>query len=99
MTGMSRGLTLHPKAYLISKRNVKAGLITRTKILLALEEGRKIASAVASETALSYDCVAYHLNSMRKDRLVDRIAEKRPFTWGLTPFGQQKLPTEPSAEA
>jgi predicted transcriptional regulator len=91
---MSRALTLHPKAYLTSKRNVKAGLIARTKILLALEKSRQNASSVASETALSYDCVAYHLKSMRKDRLVDRIAEKKPFTWQLTPFGQQKLPTE-----
>lgn len=96
---MSRTLTLHPKAYLTSKRNVKAGLIARTKILLALEKGRKQASAVASETALRYGCVAYHLKAMRKDRLVDRIAQKRPFTWGLTPFGQQKLPTQPPTEA
>ena len=96
---MSRALTLHPKAYLTSKRNVKAGLIARTKILLALERGTKKVSSLASETALSYDCVAYHLNVMRKDRLVDRTAEKRPFIWGVTPFGQQKLPTESSTEA
>ena len=89
---MSTKLRIHPKAYLTSKRNVKAGLVARTKILLALEGGTKKATAVASETALSYDCVAYHLNTMRKDRLVDRVAEKRPFTWRLTPFGQQKLP-------
>ena len=92
---MSKALVLHPKAFLTSKRNVKAGLIARTKILLALEKSRMIASAVASETALSYDCVAYHLASMRKDRVVDRIAGKRPFTWGVTRFGQQKLPTQP----
>ncbi len=96
---MARSLTLHPKAHLTSRRNVKAGLIARTKILLALEEGRKKASSLASETALSYDCVAYHLRAMRKDRLVDRMAQKRPFTWGLTPFGQQKLPTQPAIEA
>jgi len=91
---MSKTLTLHPKAYLTSKRNVKAGLISRTKILLALERGQKAASEVAREAALSYDCVAYHLHAMKKDRLVDKVTKARPFTWGLTPFGQQKLPTQ-----
>ncbi len=96
---MSRSLTLHPKAYLTSRRNVRAGLVARTKILLALENGRKRASVLASETSLSYNCVAYHLKAMRKDRLVDRVAQKKPFTWGLTPFGQQVLPTQPAIEA
>ena len=91
---MSKTLTFHPKAYLTSKRNVKAGLISRTKILLALERGQKPATQLAKEAALSYDCVAYHLHAMRKDRLVEKMAKARPFTWGLTPFGQQKLPTQ-----
>jgi predicted transcriptional regulator len=90
---MARTLAPHPKAYLTSKRNVKAGLISRTKILLALEKGRKSASEIAKEAALSYECVAYHLKAMKRDRLVDKLTKTRPFTWGLTPFGQQKLPT------
>jgi predicted ArsR family transcriptional regulator len=89
---MSKKLTLHPKAYLTSRRNVKAGLISRTKILQVLEKGRKSAGDVAKETALSYDCVAYHLKALKKDHLVDKLTKSRPFTWGLTPFGQQKLP-------
>ena len=91
---MSKTLTLHPKAYLASKRNVRAGLISRTKILLALEKGRKNAREVAKEAGLSYACVAYHLNAMRKDRLLDKLTKTRPFTWGVTPFGQQKLPIQ-----
>ena len=90
---MAMTLTLHPKAYLTSKRNVKAGLVSRTKILLALERGQKSAGDVAKEATLSYECVAYHLKTMKKDRLVDKVTKTRPFTWGLTPFGQQKLPT------
>lgn len=85
---------LHPKAYLTSKRNVKAGLVARTKILLVLEKGRKSATEIAREAAVSYDCVSYHLKTMRKERLVDRVSKTRPFAWDLTPFGQQKLPTE-----
>ncbi len=90
---MSKGAAFHPKAYLGTKRNVKAGLISRSKILIVLEDDRKSATAIAKETTLSYGCVAYHLKAMRKERLVDRLAKTKPFTWGLTPFGQQKLPT------
>ena len=90
---MSKGPALHPKAYLTSRRNVRPGLISRTKILLVLEKQRKSAHDIAKEAALSYECVTYHLKAMKKDRLVDRLTKTKPFTWGLTPFGQQKLPT------
>jgi predicted transcriptional regulator len=85
---------VHPKAYLRSKRNVTTGLRSRTKILFALERGQKSAREVAKDAALSYDCVAYHLNAMRKDRLVDKHRKTKPFTWGLTSFGQQELPIQ-----
>jgi len=90
---MSKRPALHPKAYLTSKRNVKAGVISRSKILLVLEKEHKNASAIAKESMLSYECVAYHLKTMKKERLVDKLTKERPFTWGLTRFGQQKLPT------
>lgn len=90
---MSKAPALHPKAYLTSRRNVRPGLISRTKILLVLEKQRKSARDIAKEAALSYECVAYHLKAMRKDSLVDRLTKTKPFTWGLTRFGQQKLPT------
>ncbi|MGD0175913.1 MAG: winged helix-turn-helix domain-containing protein [Candidatus Bathyarchaeia archaeon] len=89
---MPKAPALHPKAYLTLKRNVKAGLVSRSKILVVLERERKSASGIAKEAALSYECVAYHLKALRKERLVDRLTKTRPFTWGLTPFGQQKLP-------
>jgi predicted transcriptional regulator len=85
--------SLHPKSYLTSKRNIKKGLVSRSKILRALEKGKKLATEIASETALSYKCVTYHLALMKKDQLVDRSTKKKPFTWGLTPYGQQELLT------
>lgn len=91
---MSKRLTVHPKAYLTSKRNVTTGLRSRTKILFALEKGRKSAGEVAKEVALSYKCVTYHLNAMRKDRLVDKFRTTKPFIWALTSFGQQELPMQ-----
>jgi predicted transcriptional regulator len=88
---MPKNVSLHPKAYLTSKRNVRAGLISRSKILQALEKGRKTASDIAKEASLSYKCVAYHIAAMRKDRLVDKASKTRPFTWQITPYGQQRL--------
>jgi len=90
---MTRHPDLHPKAFLVSKRNVKAGLLSRSKILYALEQNGKSAAAIARETSLSYECVSYHLMTMRKDHLVERSSRAKPFTWSLTPYGQQKLPT------
>ncbi|HXZ90777.1 MAG TPA: winged helix-turn-helix domain-containing protein [Candidatus Dormibacteraeota bacterium] len=84
---------LHPKAYLVSKRNVKAGLIARSKILVALEKDPVSAPQIAKEAGLSYACVAYHLKALKKDRLVERVSNRKPFAWTLTRFGQQKLPS------
>ena len=90
---MPKAPAFHPKAYLTSKRNVKAGLISRSKILVVLEREQKSASAIAKEASLSYECVTYHLKALKKERLVDKLTKTKPFTWGVTPFGQQKLPT------
>jgi predicted transcriptional regulator len=90
---MPKAAAFHPKAYLTSKRNVKAGLISRSKILIVLERERKSARAIAREASLSYECVTYHLKTLKKERLVDKLTKTKPFTWALTPFGQQKLPT------
>jgi len=81
---------IHPKAYLSKKRNVEAGLKARSKILFFLEEHRKSILDISKETGLSYECVAYHLRSMNKERLVER-SRHRPYVWALTVFGQQKL--------
>jgi predicted transcriptional regulator len=89
---MPKSATLHPKAYLASRRNVKAGLVARSKILLALEKERASAPQIVKQAGLSYACVTYHLKNMKKERLVERITGRKPFAWGLTPFGQQKLP-------
>jgi predicted transcriptional regulator len=90
---MAKRVPLHPKAYLTSRRNVRAGLVARSKILLALEKDRRSAPQIVKEAGLSYACVTYHLRTMKKERLVERISGRKPFAWGLTPFGQQKLPS------
>jgi predicted transcriptional regulator len=88
---MPKNVSLHPKAYLKSKRNVRAGLISRSKILQTLDQGRRKAGEIAKETSLSYECVSYHLIAMRKDRVVDKVGKSRPYQWQVTAYGQQKL--------
>jgi len=81
---------IHPKAFLAMKRNVKAGLRARSKILFALEEAKRSARDISKRSGLGYDCVIYHLRSMRRERLVER-SKQRPYIWVLTAFGQQRL--------
>jgi predicted ArsR family transcriptional regulator len=90
---MAKRGALHPKAYLVSKRNVKAGLIARSKILTVLENASSNAPQIAKESGLSYGCVTYHLKTLKKDRLVERVSGRKPFAWRLTEFGQQRLPS------
>jgi len=85
-------LELHPKAYLINKRNVKAGLSARTKILLALEKGAKQIKEICQETGLSYATVSHHIRLLSKEQVVKKVAvDKKPYTYALTEYGQQKL--------
>jgi len=84
-------LPFHPNAFLQLKRNVKAGLVARTKILNVLETGNRIAGDVCRASGLTYACVIYHLKSLRTEKLVSRSGTKRPFMWALTNLGQQKL--------
>jgi predicted transcriptional regulator len=80
----------HPKAYLSTKRNVRAGLRARSKILFVLEEAKRSASEISKRSGLGYGCIIYHLGSMRRERLVEP-SRQRPRIWALTRFGQQRL--------
>jgi predicted transcriptional regulator len=83
--------SIHPKAFLTLKRNVKAGLIARTKIIFSLETGNKKVNEIREETGLTYSCIVYHLKSLRREKLVSCSRGKKPYHWSLTAFGQQKL--------
>lgn len=83
-------LQIHPKAYLTTKRNVKAGIKARSKILFVLEEAKGRASDISKRGGLGYHCVIYHLRSMKRERLIER-SKQRPYVWTVTGFGQQRL--------
>ena len=82
---------IHPKAYLTSKRNVKKGLISRTKIIQSLEGGDKGLHQMSKESALTNFCIRYHLKALIKEEIVKRTRHIRPFRYKLTGKGQQKL--------
>ena len=82
---------IHPKAYLISKRNVRKGLISRTRIIQSLESGNKYLSKINKESNLSDACIRYHLKTLRKEGIVKKTTNNKPYLWALTGRGQQQL--------
>lgn len=63
----------------------------RSKILLVLDEGKRTIPQAAKVSGLSYDRVCYHIRLLKRERLVERSGNRRPFLWEVTPYGQQKL--------
>jgi len=82
---------LHPKAHLTKRRNMRAGLLTRTKILVTLEKGEKHAKEVAVTAEVSYSTVIHHLRLLEAEKITRRRGERKPFLWELTGAGQQRL--------
>ena len=80
----------HPKAFLTLKRNVRVGLLARTRILLVLEKEASSAKKIAQETGLNYASVLYHLHLLQAENILT-YKGKRPYLWELTGAGQQRL--------
>ncbi|KPV61552.1 MAG: hypothetical protein AOA65_2369 [Candidatus Bathyarchaeota archaeon BA1] len=87
----------HPKAFLSLKKNVRLGLITRTRIILLLERRVSNAKTIAQETGLSYTTVLRHLHLLENENIFMRKGSK-PYLWELTGAGQQRLTNLPSKE-
>jgi len=83
-------IVYHPKAFLGLKRNVRPGLLARTKIVLILEKKASNAKSVAQETGLSYASVLHHLHLLEAENILTSKG-KRPYLWELTGAGQQRL--------
>ena len=80
----------HPKAFLVEKRNVRLGLIARSRIARFLEKQSSNAKTIAKETGMSYAAALHHLHLFEAEKVVARRG-KRPFQWELTGAGQQAL--------
>jgi len=80
----------HPKAFLSLKRNVRPGLLARTKIVLILEKKASNTKNITQETGLSYASVLHHLHLLEAENILTRKG-KRSYVWELTGAGQQRL--------
>lgn len=82
----------HPKAFLSMTRNVRPGLVARTRVVRLLEKKEKGASTktVVQKTALTYASVLHHLHLLEDENIVVRKG-KRSYMWMLTGAGQQRL--------
>jgi hypothetical protein len=80
----------HPKAFLSLKKNIRPGLIARTKVVSFLEEKEANAKTVAHGTTLSYSVVLHHLHALEVENIVVH-GGKRSYVWSLTGAGQQRL--------
>ena len=83
-------ITHHPKAFLTLRRNVRQGLLARTKIVLVLEKKALNAKSIAQETGLSYASVLHHLHLLEAENILT-CKGKRTYLWELTGAGQQRL--------
>jgi DNA-binding transcriptional ArsR family regulator len=80
----------HPKAYLKDAKNVKRGLLARTRILNVLDRGPADAKTLAEQTQMRYNVVMHHLRLLEAEGLVERKRSK-PNVWALTGLGQKRL--------
>jgi len=80
----------HPKAFLSLKRNVKPGLLARTKIVSILEKKASNAKSITEEIGLSYASVLHHLHLLEAENIITHKGRKS-YIWELTGAGQQRL--------
>jgi len=80
----------HPNAFLSARRNIRPGLVARTKIVLLLEKGSLNTKALVQQTRSSYSSVRYHLRLLETEKIISHKGNK-PYSWELTGVGQQRL--------
>jgi predicted transcriptional regulator len=84
-------IAYNPNAYLMQKRNVRLGLVARSKILQVVEKQAASIRVIRDATGLKYAIVLYHLRLLEEERVVQRQGGKKPYSWSLTGVGQKQL--------
>ncbi|MCL2691285.1 MAG: hypothetical protein FWE56_03395 [Candidatus Bathyarchaeota archaeon] len=80
----------HPNAYLKNVRNVRCGLVARTKILSFLDNQYCTTRELVNKSDLSYNVVIYHLRLLCHDDIVVHKGGRR-YVWLSTGVGQTRL--------
>lgn len=82
---------ISPRAYLGRIRNVKRGLMTRSRIIELLENGPSTTRRIAGGVGLSQSAVRKQLRNMAAEGIVEGRKIKGRFLWKLTGAGQSTL--------
>ena len=80
----------HPKSFLTFVRNLRPGLVARTRIVFRLEKEASDTKSLMNNTGLSYSGVLHHLRLLENEGIIVRN-DKKPYIWELTGVGQQRL--------
>ncbi len=86
-----RPQSIHSRAFLRSVRNVKKGLLTRSRIVELLSEKAYTMSQLAEEIGLSESSIRRHLNNMLAEGIVEKIKYRGKVLWRLSGYGQLDL--------
>jgi predicted transcriptional regulator len=80
----------NPNAFLYEVKNVKEGLIARTRILNFLEKKPGSARSIAGSIQMSYNAAIHHLRLLEAEGILSRKG-RRPYIWFITGKGQKRL--------
>jgi DNA-binding transcriptional ArsR family regulator len=86
---MLRG-AYHPKAYLSNIKNIRRGLLARTRILDVLDKRFVDAKTIANDTGMHYGVVMHHLKLLEVEGIIER-KQSKPHIWIVTGLGQKRL--------
>lgn len=74
-------------AFLRTIRNVKKGLMTRSKIIAILKHNKSTTKEMAEKINMSYSAIRRQLKLMEREKIVRKIGKK----WNLTGYGQREI--------
>lgn len=85
---------VHPRAKVLSMRNMPRGIEARSKILRFLEDsGPTTTPELKERLGMSSSKLYYHLGVLQEAETVSRRG-KRPIVWSVTERGQSRLAEE-----
>jgi predicted transcriptional regulator len=84
-------IAYNPNAYLTQKRNVRLGLVARSKVLQVVEKQAASIRVIRDATGLKYAVILYHLKLLEREKVVQRQGGKKPYAWMFTGIGQRRL--------
>jgi len=85
---------INPRAYLEKIKNVRRGVITRSRILDEITSRPLPVSEIAKKIGRSESAVRRHLKNMEVEGIVDSTKYKRRRIWNVTGAGQKTLDEE-----